>query len=602
VSGGVLPDVIGRVVLHAPTDTPAVRLAARDRVGKLRLHSPGSSAREILIVRELTSYVGSAVEPAAVASLVVSVDAQLAHARRSAVPLDGRPVPPGARAVVASDLAQLLAQYVIDLNDGCDKRRWWWQVLSGRFGRESVATVLASHSREAPHVIADLVRRRREDILVRVDDAAAYRLMLAMAKAYQAPRLAAILSALDRGRAVAWSWLVSEPARSGTRERAQRPMSELVVVVAVELARDPVRVRGAAFARFVAVMAGAAPIAMDGFDAERSRSAHANPAADWQNAPHIPVDPDRAPWPELATEAPMRAEPVGARTGAPSSPMTRFEDRTREWGIGGPAAVRPGARRTPLEPVAGEVPISLPSPAGVAHAGPPPDAPPGDSSSVWLEPEPARELDPGGTVTQLGGVFFLVRVCNELGLPDVFEPDWQLASTLGAWGTLDLLARSLLPRGEGWEHDRMWEMLSDLGGGSPLERARAMPARVPAALPADWSQLHARVAGHPPALGLTLGAPARQGLHRWLGLVRPVVTGLLVERLGVTADDLAVAMLQRRARVTHDRTHVDVIFPLAEASVPVRRAGLDRDPGWVPELARVITFQFDDDAFDGGFP
>jgi hypothetical protein len=64
-------------------------------------------------------------------------------------------------------------------------------------------------------------------------------------------------------------------------------------------------------------------------------------------------------------------------------------------------------------------------------------------------------------------------------------------------------------------------------------------------------------------------------------------------------EELPGTLLQRRARIAYDRTHVDVAFPLAEASVPVRRAGLDRDPGWVPELARVITFQFDDQAFDG---
>jgi hypothetical protein len=81
--------------------------------------------------------------------------------------------------------------------------------------------------------------------------------------------------------------------------------------------------------------------------------------------------------------------------------------------------------------------------------------------------------------------------------------------------------------------------------------------------------------------------------------VLPVVTGLLAERLEVTVEELPGTLLQRRARIAYDRTHVDVAFPLAEASVPVRRAGLDRDPGWVPELARVITFQFDDQAFDG---
>jgi hypothetical protein len=133
-----------------------------------------------------------------------------------------------------------------------------------------------------------------------------------------------------------------------------------------------------------------------------------------------------------------------------------------------------------------------------------------------------------------------------------------------------------------------------------------MPALVsgrhPIRLPVDWSNLDTPRADPVTPMGLTLAAPASQGLRRWLRLVRPVVTGLLVERLGLTVDELGVELLQRRARIVCDRTHVDVLLPLAEASVPVRRAGLDRDPGWVPALARVVTFHFDDEAFHGAVP
>ena len=40
------------------------------------------------------------------------------------------------------------------------------------------------------------------------------------------------------------------------------------------------------------------------------------------------------------------------------------------------------------------------------------------------------------------------------------------------------------------------------------------------------------------------------------------------------------------------RAHVDVWMELEQVTLPVRRAGLDADPGWVPELARVVTFHF----------
>ena len=40
------------------------------------------------------------------------------------------------------------------------------------------------------------------------------------------------------------------------------------------------------------------------------------------------------------------------------------------------------------------------------------------------------------------------------------------------------------------------------------------------------------------------------------------------------------------------RTHVDVVLPLAGIDLAARRSGLDQDPGWVPELARIVLFHF----------
>ncbi len=46
------------------------------------------------------------------------------------------------------------------------------------------------------------------------------------------------------------------------------------------------------------------------------------------------------------------------------------------------------------------------------------------------------------------------------------------------------------------------------------------------------------------------------------------------------------------ARVVATRSHVDVHFRLADVSLPVRRAGLDVDPGWLPWLGRVVSFHY----------
>src|SRR5215475_2247433 len=94
VSGAAaIPDVIGRVMMRSATDTPAVRIGIRDTIGRVRLHAPGSSAHEILIVRRLEAQLdgtGSA-GPMGIRRLEESLGRQLAQARRDAVPLDGRP-------------------------------------------------------------------------------------------------------------------------------------------------------------------------------------------------------------------------------------------------------------------------------------------------------------------------------------------------------------------------------------------------------------------------------------------------------------------------------------------------------------------------------
>jgi hypothetical protein len=583
-----IPDVIGRVTMRSTTDTPAVRLGVRDAVGRVRLHAPGSSIHEILIVRMLDHRLDGTgwAEPRMISRLEESLARQLAQSRRNAVPLDGRPVPPGARAVVARDLTQLLCQYVIDIHDARVDARWWWTALAGRLGRQPVLTVLATHPREAPHVIADLVRRGRCDALDRADGGAVCRLLLRMAAEYRAPRLAEIAGALDLDRSSGNQRRRPDPSLPGSARARGDPWPEFLVTVAVQLAQDPATARSEQFARFAATVAGAAEPSPEGID-DAIESA--------------PSGPDTGQDVGMTARFALRGE------GPPD--LGSVADAA---GLAAEPAHAPAVRGGPGDPPA---PPQLPA---EPHYGPPVQAdehadhvPVAEQSGFRIKAEPLLNddlrptsvgaSDPHGTVTELGGVLFLVSLVGELGLPDVFEPDWHLTSKLGAWGTLDLLARSLLPRRAGWEHDGVWDVLSELGGGSPFERARAMPARIPASLPAAWSRLGAGFEEPRPSLARTLAAPATQAVRRWLRLARPVVTGLLVERLGVSAEELPGTLLQRRARIVHDRTHVDVAFPLAAASVPVRRAGLDRDPGWVPELARVVTFQFDDLAFDGVF-
>jgi hypothetical protein len=50
--------------------------------------------------------------------------------------------------------------------------------------------------------------------------------------------------------------------------------------------------------------------------------------------------------------------------------------------------------------------------------------------------------------------------------------------------------------------------------------------------------------------------------------------------------------LMRTGSLYLTATHVDLVMPMSEISLPVRLAGLDANPGWAPEFGRVITFHF----------
>jgi hypothetical protein len=98
---------------------------------------------------------------------------------------------------------------------------------------------------------------------------------------------------------------------------------------------------------------------------------------------------------------------------------------------------------------------------------------------------------------------------------------------------------------------------------------------------ADWSG--------PPIAGLD------HALRRWLTLAVPFIRLRLVRALGIDPAEqtLQEAVLARAGRLYVTATHVDLVMALATVSLPVRFAGLDRNPGWLGEFGRVILFHFE---------
>ncbi len=58
-------------------------------------------------------------------------------------------------------------------------------------------------------------------------------------------------------------------------------------------------------------------------------------------------------------------------------------------------------------------------------------------------------------------------------------------------------------------------------------------------------------------------------------------------------ETLRSALLARPARLHVTATHVDLVMRLDSATLPVRRSGLDRNPGWHAGLGRVVLFHFE---------
>jgi hypothetical protein len=192
----------------------------------------------------------------------------------------------------------------------------------------------------------------------------------------------------------------------------------------------------------------------------------------------------------------------------------------------------------------------------------------------------------GGFRTELGGFAYLINLMCRLDLPDCFEDDWRLATAVGPWGTLELLGRALACSSAA--NDALWPALAQLAsrpeGTLPgLELVRPEEC----CLPETWSVPDAVSETWQPS---SLTAGLSEAAVDWLRLVGPVVQHVLRLRLG--GDDPAAELLRQPGQVYISSTHVDVVLPLDAISIPIRIAGLDRDPGWLPDFGRVVKIHF----------
>jgi hypothetical protein len=586
----------------------AAQLALAQTLAGADLRPPGMAPAATLIVRRLPALgsrlalrPGGRVDP----TWERAGRSALADLARSAIrPWDG-PAPAGCQAVLFRDEAELLACLALDISLGRAAERWWWRAFLRRWGRLSpdvVAALLAESPRATPAALRMLAERdKAHQVLHRMTPSEALQVLRAVCEAFDAPHLAQAAATMGRQpqlpastgpsppsgqperTAPPWQRFTARPARPG----GLAPHNACLLGVSLALAQAPTAARSVAFAQAVERWwrGQVVPPASDGQpEALGNAQAFRTPLA-----PQLaPADPSPVASP-LATPAAMLPPPaVSAGSELPTFPKVRNSDPGTAPALLQLAPDRSrAARRDPAERDVADQPQHVPT-----------------------EPvAPAEMLD--GAFTELGGVLFLINVMQRLDLPDCFEPDWRLASQVGPWSVLELLGRALLPDAArlptfpkvgNLAADPLWAALAVLAGrqiGEPAGANVTGPDSMQ--IPAFWARWlgagsvtgkRIDLAGVQPLDGLLL-AGASFAVRRWLAVVTPLLRQMLAAALGIETGDAAAALLLRRGQLYVTPSHVDLVMPLDGVSLPVRLAGLDFDPGWLPAYGRVVQVHYE---------
>jgi hypothetical protein len=261
----------------------------------------------------------------------------------------------------------------------------------------------------------------------------------------------------------------------------------------------------------------------------------------------------------------LHRDPVGARSRAAAEtcaarlarPPDRTEAAPAPTAPTAPAATPYGERATPrtgpaTEPTPSRPPGRQSADEPRAHdrepANEPLDPEPADvpSSAVPDGPEPDR-VD-----TALGGAFYLLNLLEELDLPDAADGPDELGGRLTRWGVLALVLGA-------------WPDVDPADPLLALVEGLAWPGR-------------ARLSGRNPALG--------PGALRWGERTAEALQAVLATR------GLGPGLVRVAAHVECTWFSVRVFLALHDVDLDVRRSGLDRDPGWVPALGRLVELVF----------
>lgn len=244
-----------------------------------------------------------------------------------------------------------------------------------------------------------------------------------------------------------------------------------------------------------------------------------------------------------------------------------------------------------------------------------------------LRPSPKANFE-YGEITRAGGVLYLIHFLREAEL-------LRFDVGLSGWALLELVARCILD--QQWlpdlSEDPIWKALEVLDGretethpgsgfrsqesyrapeswlqglDSSVQYVRFRFGRTETWHPEGFLTLDSQPSVRTGGDLLPLTRSQRQAwrhrvqvraaglsfwkeLFRFLHFVLPYCRWRLRQALGSTRFD---EVLLRTGTIYLSPAHVDLVMDLKEVNMAARLVGLDVDPGWVPELARVIRFHF----------
>ena len=565
------PLTFNRVTLHLPRATNPPQQAhwrwqVNHALGRIACH-PTLPPQAILVVRHLPDPLPNALlSDRPFHSLhpwEQQLQAQINDCWRTAIRVAHTSVPPTANAVWFADSAEWLACLSWDWHQGVAAQRWWWQTWRPSSVTSYSEALFRLWQREAQWLPPTLILLGQghgsglQSLLARFSRPQAQALHQEIAQAYQLPTL---------GAEERWQSLASAlPTTAPWQHLALSVDHQALVALCLAIAGVP-----QAWQRLQAP---------ENQDAEANDSTTAEPPSLPSTRGTADVEPGRPPAIALDSpeDAPLEPDPrrsaiTGSLPEVGASPQARIvsiQSGAEEPGVepASPAAVpSPGveAAAHELAPAQdSQPPYSNPAPIdeGNPVARSQPHLP---SSEDERQPQPApEEVDSAnnpsesltlaaeqGIPTHLGGIWYLVNVLADL--------DWLVDNTnLEGWHKLQALAQALLPA---IAPDTVWPVLASLA--------------IAAAEPTD--------------------------LEQWVGQAMPAVHHYLIRQLALVdspTPEAALAplipeILQASATLYVTRTHIDLVFSLEQIRLDVRVAGLDRNPGWVPILGRVITFHY----------